>query len=107
MRNKNIVHYKNCFGIELFEGHDVDHVFPWHFHPQYNIVFVEEGVMTYYFSDGQVDVRKNQFFVVNPYEVHYNAPATSSCVYKAIFLPSTFIAPAERSLPSFNRQADS
>jgi AraC-like DNA-binding protein len=107
MRSKNIVHYKNCFGIELFEGHDVDHVFPWHFHPQYNIVLVEEGIMRYYFSDGEVDVRRNQFFVINPYQVHYNAAATASCAYKAIFLPSSFVASNESNLPSFKRGADS
>jgi AraC-like DNA-binding protein len=106
MINTNRVQYKECFGIELFEGSLVDHEFPWHFHPQYTIVLVEEGIMSYYFSDGKVDVAQNQLFIVNPFEVHYNKPRTASCTYKAIFVPQFFLSKlGEGGLPFFRRNA--
>lgn len=101
MRNK--VQYKDCFGIELFEGTISDHVFPWHFHPQYNIVLIDKGTMTYYFHDHEIEVGENEVFVINAYQVHYNKARTSACTYKAIFLPASFFPEDPNGLPFFDK----
>src|SRR6478735_10797699 len=82
----DIANYYMPFGLELFEGTLNSHIYPWHYHDTYTIVFIEEGSMKYVYTDKEIIVKSNQFHVVNPFISHFNFPK-NKCKYKAFFLP--------------------
>lgn len=78
--------YLTRFNMEIFEGVLSSHIFPWHYHDRYTVIFIEMGSMKYIYHGKELTVKANQIHIVNPFVSHYNFPLTT-CEYKAIFLP--------------------
>lgn len=80
------VRYYTRNNLELFAGSLEKHVYPWHYHDSYTIIWVESGAMNYVYRDKTVVVKRNEVHLVNPFTSHYNFPA-KKCTYKTIFFP--------------------
>ena len=66
----DVANYYTCFDLELFEGILYSHIYPWHYHDSYTIVFVEKGSMKYVYRDKEFILKAKQIHVVNPFVSH-------------------------------------
>lgn len=82
---KQTVTWQKIFDVELYEGTLSAHSFPWHYHDCYIFIMVDSGIMQYHFQKEVVCVKEKEILLINPYEPHFNKPATDSCAYKVVF----------------------
>lgn len=104
---KQAVRYQLAGSMELFEGGFSKQTFPWHYHDAYTVVLVETGAVEYLFRDGRVLVQKEELFIVNPYEAHFNRDAAAGgWTYRVFFLPEQWLQTGNgKSRWHFTRQA--
>jgi AraC-like DNA-binding protein len=86
--------------VEYSRGIGVTHVYPWHWHEEFQISALEEGPGTLSFRDAEYPTPPGSLLFIPPGAVHSNRHSTpGGCSYRTINLPPSLLEKAFSDLP--------